>query len=162
MRDTGIGIAADMLPRIFEMFTQVDTSLERTHSGLGIGLTLVRELVELHDGTLEAHSAGIGQGSEFVVRLPLPSDEWRVASGEKEEAGDGPPLTTHHSPLTTKHRILVVDDNRDSAESLAMLLKLSGNETHTAYDGLEAVKAAATFRPEMGAARHRPAEAERL
>ncbi len=76
VRDTGIGIAADMLPRIFEMFTQVDTSLERTHSGLGIGLTLVRELVELHGGTLEAHSAGIGQGSEFVVRLPLPSGEW--------------------------------------------------------------------------------------
>ncbi|MGH8654848.1 MAG: sensor histidine kinase [Gammaproteobacteria bacterium] len=99
VRDSGIGIAEDQLPRIFDMFMQVDTSLERTHSGLGIGLTLVRELVELHDGTLEAHSAGIGQGSEFVVRLPLPSDEWRVVSGEKEEVG-GDRLATHHSPLS--------------------------------------------------------------
>ncbi|MGH6636626.1 MAG: ATP-binding response regulator [Gammaproteobacteria bacterium] len=139
VQDTGIGIAADMLPRIFEMFTQVDTSLERSHGGLGIGLRLVRELVELHDGTLEAHSAGIGQGSEFVVRLPI-----------RIETPKPPPEPTVSEPTTTTaRRILVVDDNRDSAESLAMLLKLTGNETHTAYDGLEAVEAAATFRPEV-------------
>ena len=75
VRDTGIGIAAEQLPHIFEMFTQLDTSLERTQSGLGIGLTLAKNLVEMHGGTVRAHSAGIGQGSEFVVRLPLPSDE---------------------------------------------------------------------------------------
>ena len=102
----------------------------------------------MHGGTVEANSAGVGQGSELVVRLPLPSDEWRVASGAKEEAG-GDPLATHHSPLTTKRRILVVDDNPDSAESLATLLQISGNETHIAHDGLQALEAAERFRPEV-------------
>jgi len=138
VRDTGIGIAAGELPRIFEMFTQVDTSLERSVSGLGIGLTLVKNLVEMHGGTVEVHSAGIGQGSEFVVRLPI-----------RIETLKPPPEPTVSEPTTTRRRILVVDDNRDSAESLALLLKLTGNETHTAYDGLEAVEAAATFRPEV-------------
>ncbi len=105
VRDTGIGIAADMLPRIFDMFMQVDTSLERTHSGLGIGLTLVRELVELHGGTLEAHSAGIGQGSEFVVRLPLPSDEWRVARGS---------LASSFSPLSAASSLSMTTWTRQS------------------------------------------------
>ncbi len=140
VRDTGMGIAADELPRIFEMFTQVDTSLERTQSGLGIGLTLVRELVEMHGGTVEAHSAGIGQGSEFVVRLPI--------LVETPEAPPPEPTVSEPTP-TTAHRILVVDDNRDSAESLAILLTLTGNETHTAYDCLEAVEAAATFKPDV-------------
>ncbi|MGH8607985.1 MAG: ATP-binding response regulator, partial [Gammaproteobacteria bacterium] len=139
VRDTGIGIAADQLPRIFKMFTQLDTSLERTQSGLGIGLTLVRELVEMHGGTVEAQSAGIGQGSEFVVRLPI-----------LVETPEPPPEPTVSEPTpTTARRILVVDDNRDSAESLAMLLELTGNQTHTAYDGLEAVEAAATFKPDV-------------
>ncbi|MDQ3582152.1 MAG: PAS domain-containing sensor histidine kinase [Pseudomonadota bacterium] len=101
VRDTGIGIPPDELPRIFEAFVQVDTSLERSVSGLGIGLTLVKSVVEMHGGTVEAYSAGVGQGSELVVRLPLPSDEWRVVSGEREEAG-GDPLATRHSPLTAK------------------------------------------------------------
>ena len=148
VRDTGIGIPPDELPRIFEAFVQVDTSLERSVSGLGIGLTLVKSVVEMHGGTVEAYSAGVGQGSELVVCLPLPSDEWRVVSGEREEAG-GDPLATDHSPLTTKRRILVVDDNPDSAESLAMLLQISGNETHMAHDGLEAVEAAERFRPDV-------------
>jgi two-component system CheB/CheR fusion protein len=149
VRDTGIGIAADQLLRIFDMFTQVDTSLERTRSGLGIGLTLAKNLVELHGGTLEVHSAGLGQGSEFVVRLPvIASDEWQAASGEKEEAG-GDALAAHPPPLATKKRILVVDDNLDSAKALTMLLELTGNETHAAYDGLEAVEAAAAFRPDV-------------
>ncbi len=148
VRDTGIGIPADQLPRIFDMFMQVDTSLERSVSGLGIGLTLVKNVVEMHGGTVEAHSGGVDEGSEFVVRLPLPSDEWRMVSGEKEEAG-GDRLATRHSPLTPKRRILIVDDNTDSAASLAMLLQISGNETHTAHDGLEAVEAAERFRPDV-------------
>jgi PAS domain S-box-containing protein len=148
VRDTGIGIAADQLPRVFDMFMQVNTSLERTQGGLGIGLTLAKTLVELHGGTLGVHSSGPGQGSEFVVRLPLASNEWRVTSDENKEAA-GDVLAPHPSPLAAKRRILVVDDNEDSAESLTVLLKLSGNETQTAYDGLEAVEAAATFRPDV-------------
>ncbi len=140
VRDNGIGIAADQLPHIFEMFVQIDTSLERSVSGLGIGLTLVKTLVEMHDGTVEVHSAGVGQGSEFVVRLPI------VVELPKPL----PPEPTVSEPTTMiARRILVVDDNRDSAESLAMLLKLTGHETHIAYDGLEAVEAAATFRPDV-------------
>ena len=138
--DTGIGIAADQMPQIFEMFTQLDTSLERSVGGLGIGLALVKKLVELHDGTLEAHSAGLGQGSEFVVRLPILAD---VANSPFLE------LSNADAAPRTGRRILVVDDNRDSAVSLAMLLKLTGNETQIAYDGLEAVAAAAAFRPDV-------------
>ena len=139
VQDTGIGIAADQVPHIFEMFRQIDTSLERTQSGLGIGLTLVKELVEQHGGTMEAYSAGISHGSAFVARLPI------VVETTK------PPLPepTGTTPTTiTPRRILVVDDNRDQAESLALILKLKGNVTHTAYDGLEAVAAAATFKPD--------------
>ncbi|HET6961686.1 MAG TPA: ATP-binding protein, partial [Terriglobia bacterium] len=146
VRDNGIGIAADQLPRIFEMFAQIDTSLERTRSGLGIGLTLAKKLVELHGGELEGRSAGLGQGSEFVVRLPVV--DWRVASEEKAQP-DGDTLSTLHPPPATKRRILIVDDNVDSAESLTILLALEGNETHTAYDGLDALAAAASFRPDV-------------
>ncbi|MBG6078002.1 PAS domain S-box protein [Polaromonas sp. CG_9.11] len=139
VRDNGIGIAADQLPRIFEMFTQLDRSLERSQSGLGIGLTLVKSLVELHDGTVEVHSAGVGQGSEFTIRLPI-----------LVETPQPPPEPTAGEPTpTTARRILVVDDSRDSATSLAKLLNLTGHETHTAYDGLQAVEAAATFRPDV-------------
>ena len=136
----GIGIAADQLVRIFDMFIQVDTSLERTQSGLGIGLTLAKNLVELHGGTLEAYSAGIGQGSEFVVRLPIVVEAPKLA----QPMPDVSALTT-----MTIHRILVVDDNRDSAEFLSTLLDLNGYEAHTANDGLEAIEAAATFRPDL-------------
>jgi PAS domain S-box-containing protein len=139
VRDSGIGIAAHQLPRIFDMFMQIDTSLERSTSGLGIGLSLVKNLVEMHGGTVEAHSRGIGQGSEFVVRLPIPV-ETPTPTPE--------PTVSEPTPATIR-RILVVDDNRDSAESLAMLLQLAGNETHTAHDGLEAVEAAATFKPDV-------------
>ncbi|HYM80124.1 MAG TPA: chemotaxis protein CheB [Candidatus Limnocylindria bacterium] len=140
VRDTGIGIAPDQLRLIFDMFTQIDTSLERSQGGLGIGLTLVKSLVEMHDGTVEARSAGLGHGSEFEVRLPIQAEP---AEAPQPEPTAGAPGTT------TARRILVVDDNRDSATSLAMLLKLAGNQTHIAYDGLEAVEAAATFRPEV-------------
>jgi CheY-like chemotaxis protein len=139
VQDSGIGIAADQLPHIFDMFMQVDTSLERSTTGLGLGLSLVKSLVERHEGTVEARSAGLGQGSEFVVRLPIFAD-----------APEPPPKPTGSEPTpTTARRILVVDDNRDSATSLAMLLKLTGHQTHTAYDGLEAVEAAATYRPDV-------------
>jgi PAS domain S-box-containing protein len=140
VRDNGIGIPADKLPDIFDMFMQIDTSLERTISGLGIGLTLVKKLVEMHDGTVEVHSAGLGQGSEFVVRLPILVESCKPAT----------PEPTVSEPITTiARRILVVDDNRDSADSLAMLLTLTGNETHTAYDGLEAVETAGSVKPDV-------------
>ena len=110
---------------------------------------MAKDLVELHGGTLEVHSAGPGQGSEFVVRLPLASDEKRVPIGDKAESG-GDATATHSLPLTSgRKRILVVDDNVDCAESLTVLLGLTGNETRTAYDGLEALEEAASFRPDV-------------
>jgi CheY-like chemotaxis protein len=140
VQDTGIGIAAEQLHRIFEMFTQVDTSFERSRDGLGVGLTLVKNVVEMHEGTVEARSAGVGQGSEFVVRLPLLS-------------APRPPLLREPSGIkpvaTAPRRILIVDDNRDSADTLAMLLELTGHEVHIAHDGLEAVEEAATFEPHV-------------
>jgi signal transduction histidine kinase len=140
IEDNGIGIATEQLPRIFEMFTQVDTSLERSVSGLGIGLTLVKNLVEMHGGTVEAHSEGVGRGSEFVVRLPI-----SVTTAEPKS-----PAPKGSKPAATvSRRILVGDDNRDSARSLAMLLKVTGHETLTAFDGLEAVAAAEEFRPDV-------------
>jgi PAS domain S-box-containing protein len=136
--DSGIGIAPEQLPRIFDMFMQVDTSLERSTSGLGIGLTLVKNLTEMHGGTVEVHSDGIGQGSEFIVRLP-------IALTTRTPT----PCVTASELISTKsRRILIVDDNRDSAMSLAMLLKITGNETHTAHDGLEALEAAERLKPE--------------
>jgi PAS domain S-box-containing protein len=141
--DTGIGIPAEMLPRVFEMFTQVDDSLDRAQGGLGIGLTLVQRLVELHGGTVAAHSAGPGQGSEFVVRLPLPSPEPEAPA----TAGPVPPAGA--SGPVPQRRILVVDDNKDAADSLGMLLRVMGNDVHIAYDGLEAVGAATTWHPQV-------------
>jgi PAS domain S-box-containing protein len=140
--DNGAGIPAEMLTKIFEMFVQVDRSLERAMAGLGIGLTLVKRLVELHGGEVEAHSAGPGQGSEFVVRLPVAPEAEGPAHGGQTGAGRPP------TPAP-RHRILVVDDNHDSADTLAALLRLLGNEVATAYDGLEAVGTAATFRPDV-------------
>jgi len=140
VRDTGIGIAADQLARIFDMFIQVDTSLERSIGGLGIGLTLAKNLVELHGGKLEAYSDGVGQGSEFVVRLPI--------SVEAPKPPQPQPVVGE-PPVTTVRRILVVDDNRDSVEFLTMLLNLTGYETQTAQDGLQAMETATTFRPDV-------------
>jgi signal transduction histidine kinase/ActR/RegA family two-component response regulator len=139
VRDTGVGIPAHMLLRIFETFTQVDRSLERPQGGLGIGLALVRSLVELHGGSVVARSDGPGQGSELIVRLPVePPPGKAKAPGEDGKQG-----------IMAKHRILVVDDNKDSADSLAMLLTLQGSEVRTAYDGLEAIEAAASFKPDV-------------
>jgi two-component system CheB/CheR fusion protein len=139
VRDTGIGIAADQLEHVFDMFTQVDTSLERSLTGLGIGLTLVKTLTEMHGGAVEVHSDGVGQGSEFVVRLPVAVQTSAAASK---------PAVSRSVP-TTPLRILIVDDNHDSAEMLATLLQFAGHETFAAHDGLAAVDAAATLDPDV-------------
>ena len=139
LKDTGLGIPPDKLAGIFEMFTQIERSLERSQGGLGIGLTLVKRLTEMHGGSVRAYSEGPGRGSEFVVRLPVLVEE------PKERV---PGSAAEQAPVT-RLRILIVDDNRDATASLAMLLKLTGNETRTAHDGLEAVEAAATFRPDV-------------
>ena len=139
VKDSGIGIPPDMLGRVFDMFAQVDRSSEGSRDGLGVGLSLVRRLVELHDGTVKAFSQGASSGSEFVVRLPVLMQSGQVAT----------PKPTADLRMMTPRRILVVDDNRDAAESLASLLKLTGNETHVAYDGLQVVSAAELFRPDV-------------
>jgi PAS domain S-box-containing protein len=141
VKDTGIGIPTEMLPHIFEMFTQVDRSLERSQGGLGIGLMLVQRLVEMHGGTVEAHSAGPGMGSEFVLSLPVAE----VKEREPQE-GAGYDQT---AAIPSTQRILVVDDNEDSAESVAVLLRTMGNEVHTAHDGLEAVGVTAALQPDV-------------
>jgi PAS domain S-box-containing protein len=133
--DTGIGISAEMLPRVFELFAQ-DRSPGRAHDGLGIGLTLARSLVEMHGGSIEAHSEGAGMGSELVVRLPLLREQ---APGEDAEPAERPALAAH--------RILLIDDNRDAADSLGMLLELLGAEVRTVYDGPAALAALATGAP---------------
>jgi len=138
--DNGIGIAPEHLAGIFEMFTQIESSLERSRSGLGIGLTLVKTLVEMHGGTVEAHSEGVGRGSEFVVHLPMLLDVHAPLT----------PAAEPHFDATTvvKRRVLIVDDNKDAAEWLATLLSLSGHETHVALDGVEAMKAAERLLPD--------------
>jgi PAS domain S-box-containing protein len=140
VRDSGIGIAAEHLPRLFEMFSQVEPALERSQGGLGIGLSLVKGLVELHGGRVEANSAGPGKGSEFIVRIGVVDGLAPVKSE---------PVQTERPRSGPKRRVLVVDDNRDAADSLVMMLRMMGHETDTAYDGLEAVHAAATFRPDV-------------
>jgi CheY-like chemotaxis protein len=140
VRDNGIGIPPEALPNIFDMFSQVDRSIERATGGLGIGLALVKGLVEMHGGTVAATSAGQDRGSEFTVRLPI-SDRMEVPTDL--------PLVSNCVASGPKRRILVVDDNRDSAESMAEMLHLFGNEVAVAHDGLEAIEQAGTFRPEI-------------
>ncbi len=138
VKDTGIGIPADLLPKVFEMFTQLDRSLERTQGGLGIGLTLVKRLVEMHSGMVTAHSEGSGQGSEFVVRLPiLPAAPMFVAEPQR-------PMMQGKT-----RRMLVVDDNEDAALTLAVLLRMSGNQVQTAHDGVQALEVAQDARPDV-------------
>jgi PAS domain S-box-containing protein len=143
VRDTGFGIPAHVLPHVFELFAQADRTLDRSQGGLGIGLTLVKTLVELHGGTVTAHSEGPGQGSEFVVRLPIS----REAAGPGDAGEEGP--LPAPSKVATPLRILVVDDNRDLVESLAILLRLWGHEVRTAHDGLSGLKAARSYRPQV-------------
>jgi PAS domain S-box-containing protein len=139
IKDTGIGIPAVVLPRLFEIFSQVDQSLERSQGGRGIGLALVKGLVEMHGGTVEAHSAGPGTGSEFVVHLALAQEEVNAVNRPVREA----------PAATVRRRKLVVDDNRDAAASLAMMLSLLGHDTRIAHDGLDALELAEAFRPEL-------------
>ena len=143
VRDNGIGIAAHQIPHLFDMFTQVDTSIARSHEGLGIGLTLVKTLVEGHGGTVEAHSEGLGHGSEFVVHLPAVSSVAGVSELLSEETVSEP------AAPALPHCILVVDDNEDAAEWLATLLNLRGHETHVAHDGIEAIQAAERILPDV-------------
>jgi signal transduction histidine kinase len=137
VKDTGIGIPADKLPRLFEPFYQVDNSLERSHGGLGIGLALARRVVELHGGTLLARSEGEHRGSEFVARLPL-----------RPSLPECTPIaieTNRDSRSTAPLRILVADDNHDAADSLAVMLRLEGHDVRAAYDGAEALAVAQSF-----------------
>ena len=139
VKDNGAGIPPDKLHSIFDMFMQVDRSSERSQGGLGIGLTLVKRLTEMHSGSIEARSSGEGEGSEFVVRLPVLSKPTVLV----HEAGDSALAST------PERRILIVDDNRDSADSLAMLLEITGNKTYMAHDGVEAVEAIEKHRPQV-------------
>jgi signal transduction histidine kinase/ActR/RegA family two-component response regulator len=138
IRDDGIGIPADKLQSIFDMFSQIDTSLERARGGLGIGLTLVKRLAEMHGGAVTAHSDGLGKGSEFVLKLPMAAEP-----AAAQPAASSP----HTSKAVRSLRILVVDDNRDAAESLALLLKLRGHVAQLAFDGEQAVEQASAGNP---------------
>src|SRR4029453_17335970 len=142
VKDDGIGIPPEDLPRVFNLFVQVDSALNRATGGLGIGLTLVRHLVELHGGTVSAHSAGLGKGSEFVVRLPVQRDQPRgapqIASIQPRAESD-----------SISRRVLVTDDHVDGAETLAILLRLVGHDVRVAHSGHDALEIAAVFRPEV-------------
>jgi signal transduction histidine kinase len=142
VRDTGVGIPAEMLPRVFDMFAQVDRTLKRSQGGLGIGLTLARTLVEMHGGRMEARSEGPGKGSEFLVRLPLAADD--ASRGEnRSDPRSKPP------ERLGQQRILVVDDNRDAADSLGMLLRFLGADAVVVYDGPSALTALRNYRPSV-------------
>ena len=139
VRDDGLGIPADKVDKVFDMFMQVDHSAERSQGGLGIGLTLVKRLVEMHGGSIAVRSDGPGRGSEFAVRLPMSLEPHEVAATNAGAV----------EPASRPRRIVVVDDNSDSAVSLAMLLEINGNETHTAHDGLAAIETIETHRPDV-------------
>jgi PAS domain S-box-containing protein len=138
VNDDGIGIAAESIARIFDMFSQIEGVRGRSDGGLGIGLALVKGLTELHGGTVEARSRGLGHGSEFIVRLPL-STPYAVRST----------LAADPAPVPTRSRILVADDNRDAADSLSMLLELAGHEVRVAHSGRSALSLAQAFRPDF-------------
>jgi CheY-like chemotaxis protein/anti-sigma regulatory factor (Ser/Thr protein kinase) len=138
VRDDGIGIDPELLSDVFDLFTQADRSLDRSQGGLGIGLTLVRSLVEMHGGTVEARSEGLGKGSEFLVRLPVSAP------------ADGPAETSRQRISVVNRRILIVEDNAAAAKLLARLLtKIGMEQVEVAYDGEEGLEIARTFHPEV-------------
>jgi CheY-like chemotaxis protein len=142
VRDDGVGIPAELLPRVFDMFAQVDRNLDRAQGGLGIGLALAKSLVEMHGGTIEARSDGPGRGSEFIVRL-LASE-----AAPRPAAGDAPFFATL-KPAAGRRRVLVVDDNVDAAEALGLLLGEMGCEVHIAHGGAAAIEAARAHPPQL-------------
>ena len=142
VRDNGVGIAPEMLPQVFDMFVQVENSRDRSQGGLGIGLTLVRRLVEMHGGKIEARSTGLGKGSEFLVRLPA------LAEPAPESAGKTAEDSSTQAP-NGRRRVLIVDDNADSAESMAVLLRFHGHEVRLAHDGQFALEEAHASRPDV-------------
>lgn len=143
VQDNGLGIPPGMLTEVFEMFTQVNRTLDRSHGGLGIGLALVRRLVELHGGSVAAESAGLGQGSTFVIRLPPACDS--AGRGDEQVARE----SKEPSGRASSRRVLVVDDNIDGAVSLAMVLEINGHEVRTAHTGEDALAAARQFQPDV-------------
>ena len=150
VRDTGVGIAPDLLPHVFDLFTQGERSLDRSQGGLGIGLCLVQRLVEMHHGTVEVNST-LGEGSEFVVRLPVSANSEPVISGLDNSAsvvssGSASAGATREGRSL---RVLVVEDNVDAAETLTMVLAACGHEIRTANDGHAAVRTALEFRPQV-------------
>ena len=142
VRDNGIGIAPYMLPHVFELFVQVDQAASRSQGGLGVGLTLTKNLVEMHGGSVTAHSLGLGEGSEFVIRLPLPDQKNLIPQEKRKQV-------QRKDAHPTGYKLLVVDDNKDAAKTLAMLLRIKGHEVQVAHDGLSALEAAKTFLPTM-------------
>ena len=140
VKDTGIGITGELLPHVFELFSRARTALSQAQGGFGIGLSLVRGLVELHGGSVEARSEGAGKGSEFLVRLPVVEASARDASRSPARA---------ERPAAAGRRLLIVDDSHDSADSLAMLLRAAGHEVQTAYDGERAIETARAMRPQV-------------
>jgi CheY-like chemotaxis protein/two-component sensor histidine kinase len=137
--DKGIGIAPAMLPSIFELFVQAESGPARERGGLGVGLTVARMITNLHGGSIDARSEGLGHGAEFTVRLPLVPQSARTESADAGRAG---------VPVMAQRRILVVDDNADAAGSLALLLKFSGHEVHVAHEGEAALRLAERLRPD--------------
>ncbi|HEX3911876.1 MAG TPA: chemotaxis protein CheB [Steroidobacteraceae bacterium] len=143
VRDSGVGLTGEAMHRVFDMFTRIDSELARTEGGLGIGLALAKGLVQLHGGRLDVNSAGPGQGSEFLICLPR-----SLIVETASQPAD--PAQVEHRRLAQPRRILIADDNRDSAESLGMLLKLSGHDVHLAHSGTEAFEAAKRLHPDIG------------
>jgi len=140
VKDTGIGMSPELLPTVFDLFVQGERSLDRSEGGLGIGLTLVKRLVSLHGGTVSVHSDGPGRGSEFTIKLPALAQSW--APREPQPVAPG-------SPARRASRVMIVDDNRDSADTLAALLDAWGHEVRTSYDGPSAITAVAEFQPNV-------------
>jgi two-component system CheB/CheR fusion protein len=144
VRDTGIGIAPDLLPQLFEMFFQADTSLDRAGGGLGIGLSVTKRLVELHGGRIEGRSEGLGKGSEFIVYLPKGAETKDQRNSPLKE-----PSKPSAALISDTHRVLIVDDNVDMAEIVSEMARLWGHQVAVAHDGPAALELAATFRPEI-------------